>query len=534
VVEVTPINSQAVTIAARNDHIDWLRKNAVRLAAVRPEGYTDWEALRNHLVSQGSLTIRVHTMLNALVAGSQSAYHGTTVGKAFWDVLSEVYLDPTRDDTCAGLECLGAELHNNMDELLEMLSEMSDMQESELVSELCRGTYPYLARAVAAYLSEDYSEYPTVENEEHLVRIAVHYNFVDILKNRVRGTDIFIRFTTPVYHPKSPHRLSKNDGANAWLWLIKGDGDLTEKKWHMIRELGLTSDGGYHQFFSGLSLSGAKITGCPSSVVKALVSDCQKDISVLKYLLECGVDIVSLCPTILHSARHLVTAKYLVQCGATLCADEHGWTPLHNAKQPELISFLVEIGADVNAVNNAGKTPLHCTSDIDVVHSLIAHKADVNARDNDGKTPLHTASYGDSVQLLIDHKADVSALDNTGKTPLHYFKGYTAVKALLKHGADIEAVNEEGRTPLMTAVSESTSHAYALLDNGVNPSAVDPKGRTALHYITSESADSLSTMIEMKADPNIRDNNGKTPLDVATDRDVISELRKVGAKRSVD
>jgi ankyrin repeat protein len=36
----------------------------------------------------------------------------------------------------------------------------------------------------------------------------------------------------------------------------------------------------------------------------------------------------------------------------------------------------------------------------------------------------------------------------------------------------------------------------------------------------------------MKADPNIRDNDGKTPLDLATDRDVISELKRVGAERT--
>jgi ankyrin repeat protein len=256
---------------------------------------------------------------------------------------------------------------------------------------------------------------------------------------------------------------------------------------------------------------------------------------VLKYLVECGVDIVSLCPTILHYADDLHTMKYLVQCGAILCTDENGQTPLHKARQPAIISYLVEIGADVNAGDYAGRTPLHCTRTIDGAKSLIAHKADVNARDNDGMTPLHTALSAKSVQLLIDHKADVSALDNTGKTPLHYQKDSGAVEALMKNGADVDAADEEGRTPLMTAVPDNTYYARILLGNGVNLNTMDSKGWTVLHHITSTgtrmSTNTLSTLIERKADPNIRDNDGKTPLDLATDWDVISELKRAGARR---
>jgi hypothetical protein len=533
VVEVTPINSQAVTIAAKHDRFDWLRKNAARLTTIRPEGYTDWEALRDHLVSQGGLTVRVQTMLQALAAGSEGAYHVTTVGKRFWDVLKKVYLTPTHlvsvADTCAALDCIGSELQNHKDELKKWLSQVSEKHESELVSELCRGTYPHLAYAVAPCIAE----YSTVASEAQFVNFAVRYGFVDILKKRVQKENG--SFNTPLYKPTSSHSLACYDHINAWLWLIKGDGDLTENMWHIIEELGLALCGGYHQFFLGLSLSGAKITGrfISSSVVRVLVSGCDKDIDVLKYLVESGVDIVSLCPTALYYAHDLDTMKYLAQCGATPCAAERGSTPLHKARQPAVVvDFLIEIGADVNAVDNAGKTPLHYVYTFDVAKSLIAHKADVNSRDNDGKTPLHSNSRDDIVQLLIDHKADVHALDNASRTPLHYRKSRDAIKTLLKNGADIEALDEHGMTPFMTAVGNDLEYPLILLQNGANPNAVDPKGRTAIHYITSDSADNLYDMIKMKADPNIRDNDGNTPLDLATDWNVITQLRRVGDKRS--
>jgi ankyrin repeat protein len=230
--------------------------------------------------------------------------------------------------------------------------------------------------------------------------------------------------------------------------------------------------------------------------------------------------------------------KYLAQCGATPCAAKRGSTPLHKAELPAVVDFLIEIGADVNAVNSAGEIALHRADNtgIDVARCLIAHKADVNARDNDGKTPLHSAYSDGIVQLLIDHKADARALDNTGKTPLHYYKFGDCVKILVESGADIEAVDVEGMTPLMTVIRACGSSAKLLLQSGASPRAVDLKGRTALHYINASTVSDIPvyTLVKKKADPNIRDNDGKTPLDLATDRDVIFELRKVGAKRSVD
>jgi ankyrin repeat protein len=479
--------------------------------------------------------------------------------------LKKAYLTPTHlvsvADTCASLDCIGSVLQNHKDELKKWLSRMPGQQRSELVSELCRGTYPHLARAVAPYFADS----STVDSEAQFVKIYVHYGFTDIMKKRVQKLDDALnRFKTPCYKPTSSHRLSKNDNANAWLWLIKGDGDLTEKIWNVIKELRLTAYGGYHQFFVGLSLSGTKISGnfVSSSVVKEIISNCKKDISVLKYLVECGVDIVSLCPAILHYAHDLDTAKYFVQCGATVCVNEDGQTPLHHRNETEIpvIDFLIEIGADVNAVNSAGETALHCTEYTDVVRCLIAHKADVNARDNDGKTSLHTSilhemsqvliahradihardNYGktplhsvysdDIVQLLIDHKADVRALDNTGRTPLHYRKSRDAIKTLMKNGVDIETVDEEGMTPLMTVIRACGT---PLLQCGANPRAVDLKGRTAMHHITCMPDGIIVAMVKKKADPNIRDNDGKTPMDLARGCwNVATELRKVGAKKT--
>jgi ankyrin repeat protein len=109
--------------------------------------------------------------------------------------------------------------------------------------------------------------------------------------------------------------------------------------------------------------------------------------------------------------------------------DNAGQTALHwavSGRYKDMVVFLLDSKADVNAKSNSGQTPLHyaasfCFGDTNMVSLLLARKADVNTKDNFGKTPLHYAAlYGfkDMAVLLVANKADVNAKDNDGKTPL--------------------------------------------------------------------------------------------------------------------
>ncbi len=63
-----------------------------------------------------------------------------------------------------------------------------------------------------------------------------------------------------------------------------------------------------------------------------------------------------------------------------------GWTPLHGASKSgnlELVKFLIEEGADVNAPDEVGMTPLHLAAKhghSEVVKLLIQKKADPHVR----------------------------------------------------------------------------------------------------------------------------------------------------------
>jgi ankyrin repeat protein len=101
--------------------------------------------------------------------------------------------------------------------------------------------------------------------------------------------------------------------------------------------------------------------------------------------------------------------------------------PLHGAcygGQFEMVKYLIENGAEVDARSDGGSTPLVeavAQNNVQISKYLVAHGADVNSKDSDGKTPLFWAAergHVDATKFLIAKGADVNAKMNDGTTPL--------------------------------------------------------------------------------------------------------------------
>jgi len=105
----------------------------------------------------------------------------------------------------------------------------------------------------------------------------------------------------------------------------------------------------------------------------------------------------------------------------------------------EMARTLVRHGADVNAVDAAGRTAAHLSAQLengDFVAFLIGEKADLNKQTADGETPLHFAAQTGNekiVKMLLDGDADADLQDKHGKSPVEYAraKGHSAVVTLL-------------------------------------------------------------------------------------------------------
>ena len=151
-------------------------------------------------------------------------------------------------------------------------------------------------------------------------------------------------------------------------------------------------------------------------------------------------------------------------------------TPLIDAAAKgyvEIVTLLINNGADIARRDVTGNTPLHSAAEkghIKVINVLITvSKADVNTINNFGMTPLHNAaSQGKTaaVQALIDAHALLDSQDDDGNTALHLAveEDHTDVaEALLAAGAKTDIQNADGQIPSQLLEADDSETTIALL-----------------------------------------------------------------------
>ena len=181
-------------------------------------------------------------------------------------------------------------------------------------------------------------------------------------------------------------------------------------------------------------------------------------------------------PLIIASREgHVDVVTFLVEHGANLNLQcRLGNTALMTAclyKERDVVTFLVEHGANVNLQSKDGTTalflflcgiPMYSDDNYcNVLSSLIENGADVNACTHDNQTPLMMASrngHVNAVALLVEHGANMDIQNEDGNTALHYAVttrgakagGYCVVEKLLNLGA-AQLYNNQHLTPLLQA-----------------------------------------------------------------------------------
>jgi uncharacterized protein len=251
--------------------------------------------------------------------------------------------------------------------------------------------------------------------------------------------------------------------------------------------------------------------------------------------------------TALHQAARagtLETCELLLARGSDVlleARDVNDWTALMHAVgcgSLDIVRFLLQCGANIEAADNLGVTPLigaAVLGSVSKVACLLEAGADANAVQHDGISALallaansqvNSKSAAAVIELLLSHGADIKMTDTEGQTALFrpaYEGNIHMMEFLVQRGFSVHAVDDTASTLLMAAARSGHKHAAEwLLHHGVAVNAANKNSYTALHSVCRRSDCDDAAMIELLlasgADVRRCDAVGETALDVAARR----------------
>ncbi|KAL1600753.1 hypothetical protein SLS60_007141 [Paraconiothyrium brasiliense] len=213
-----------------------------------------------------------------------------------------------------------------------------------------------------------------------------------------------------------------------------------------------------------------------------------------------------------------------------------GLTPLHFATltgRSKMTEFLLEHGADPNALSDYGETPLHLTlrttlhgteykdawntpfletqglwnltgfeeNRIAVLNSLLSQtRINMSMKDHKGDYPIHCVKYNESdsrkvIHKLVARKADPLSVNAENQSALHLASragDHKSVELLLSLGADGTSIDSEGLNALhYAAQGKDLKTILAILDSEKAKevsltTSKDKQGKNALHHLLSD------------------------------------------------
>lgn len=162
--------------------------------------------------------------------------------------------------------------------------------------------------------------------------------------------------------------------------------------------------------------------------------------------------------------------------------------------------------------------------DLDLVTRLLDQGADVNHQSKIGISPLHACVFSSNMkvaQLLLSRGADQMQGDESEMAPIHYAaaEGATALVQLFVEcaGTNIAGlIGAEGITPAHMAASIGHSNVLSYISEACGPEfcdQLDSQGNSPLHLASSRGhTDCVNVLLQMGCRSNLRNADQMTPL----------------------
>ena len=256
-----------------------------------------------------------------------------------------------------------------------------------------------------------------------------------------------------------------------------------------------------------------------------------------------------------------------------------GLTPDHNLlchalmlKLEEAVEILLEIGADVNSLNENGYMPIHLAAKLDSlknVQLLVMFGATVNVKSPRGLLPIHLAilkKRTNIVQFLIEKGSDINSsvkVDSetySRSTCIHlavqvcspdivallvhngvnvdppilrgrflmdyavHFKNTKVVEILLKANTNVNSKNDYDEMPIHVASLLGSLDCVKLLKSyGADINARGAKGWRPIHYaVLNNFKEIVQFLVANGADVNPKNDQGSMPIHLAAQKGCIN------------
>lgn len=237
----------------------------------------------------------------------------------------------------------------------------------------------------------------------------------------------------------------------------------------------------------------------------------RNDIEEVRRLLGLGVSpdshnedgLTALHQCCIDDSEEMMTV--LVEHGANVnAADSEQWTPLHAAAtcgHLHLVKFLIENGANLLAVNGDGNMPYDICEDdatLSFIENEMAKRGVTQELIDTTRARTENLMLDDLAKLAIQ-SADLEFRDVHGATPLHIAaaNGYQSVlEFLLDHHCSTEVVDNDLWQPLHAAACWGHLEAVEILaQNGADISALTRAGETP--FDITEDPDIKERLVEL-------------------------------------
>ncbi|XP_069738981.1 protein phosphatase 1 regulatory subunit 16A [Phaenicophaeus curvirostris] len=223
-------------------------------------------------------------------------------------------------------------------------------------------------------------------------------------------------------------------------------------------------------------------------------------------------------------------------------SNEDGLTALHQCcidDAGEVVSALLEAGADVNARDTELWTPLHAAATcghLGLVRLLIQRGADLLAVNSDGNMPYDLCED----EATLDCIESAMAEQGITQEKIEEARGATErdmvqeIRELLESGGDLDAPRDHGATLLHIAAANGyVEAAELLLEHRAGVGSRDEDGWEPLHAAACWGQILLvELLVAHGADLDGKSELEETPLDVCGDEDVRAKLLELKHKRA--